>query len=81
MVADASGASPVEVGVGEDPHWSPDGSRLAVTGLGCDFYYGSGPCSRTGIEIVSPFRIDNYGYADVWDRSVTRGIHANPAWR
>jgi TolB protein len=81
MVADASGASPVEVGVGEDPHWSPDGSRLAVTGLGCDFYYGSGPCSRAGIEIVSPFRIDNYGYADVWDRSVTRGIHANPAWR
>jgi Tol biopolymer transport system component len=82
VVADASGGSLAEVGFGEDPQWSRDGSRIAVTGFTCDFVslYGD-PCHSSGIAFLLPFRVAPLGYVDTWNPRITSGTHSNPAWR
>jgi hypothetical protein len=67
------------VGIGDAPAWSPDGSKLAVTGYECDFYYDF--CAVTGIGILTPVAAGPAGYVDTWDPGLTRGTHFHPSWR
>ena len=83
MLTTPSGSAPTEIGIGDDPSWSPDGARIATTRFLCDFYYYyyDDPCTLTGIGIVSPLPIGKYGYTEIWEAELTRGIHRNPVWR
>ena len=81
-VASAFGGGQAEVGLGEDPQWSRDGSRIAVTGFVCDFFYSyDEPCTPSGVAFVAPYPVGNAGYADTWSPRITTGPHFNPAWR
>ena len=81
-VASAVGGAQTAVGLGEDPQWSRDGSRIAVAGFVCDFYYGySDQCKPSGIAFLALYRIANVGYADTWGPRITTGTHLDPAWR
>jgi Tol biopolymer transport system component len=83
MVADTSGANPVEISMGEDPTWSRDGSRIAITTFSCSYYdFYNEACFFTGIGIVAPFRIPGYaGSVDIWEAALTHGPHRQPTWR
>ena len=84
MIINASGGSPIEVGIGNEPSWSPDGLRIAATRFACDFYYTYGltpPCEVAGVGIVSSFVIGAFGYLETWEPELTKGAHRNPTWR
>ena len=79
VVSDATGSVQHEVARGEHPAWSPDGSRLAVTRLECNYY---GHCFAAGVEVVAPVPVMGYlGYSEIWGPPLTRGMHSNPVWR
>jgi len=83
IVTTATGQSPQEVDVGEEPVWSPHGRSIAVTRFTCDFFYSysNPPCTVAGIGIVNAFPVSNLWYGVTWERELTTGAHANPTWQ
>ncbi|HXG69859.1 MAG TPA: hypothetical protein VNJ04_04515 [Gemmatimonadaceae bacterium] len=50
FLVNVDGSAPVELALGSDPAWSPDGTRLLFNGINCE-YYG---CEIDGLEIIDP---------------------------
>jgi hypothetical protein len=66
----ADGSNIVTTVSGDDPAWSPDGSRIAYTWLNCDYYYG---CYGTGLHMMN-----GDGTGDV--RVTTDASDGNATW-
>jgi hypothetical protein len=83
IVSSPTGSDAIEVGIGDEPAWSPDGRKIAVTGFTCDFYYGweSAPCDQAGIGVATPVAIIKFGFSDLWDRRLIDGPYGNPTWQ